>query len=255
MKSLMTKLMKSSTGVAGSGLACPADPARILAYQQNQQGFTLIELMLALALTALLLGMLSGGVYSVVRDWDNNAAGLDATLDETIAILQIERALQGAFPHSYRDTESLGRFVYFEGDENSIGWVSAVSPQRGTGLIAWRLYSVRGEGVYLQLAPALSDYPGTRLSEAEPLLLLQNYTAQFSYLNEVTELSREWEFEWNGADQMQLPLAVHVLLTPIESDSRRKPLDIVAGVHANQHRSLRPTNASAQPVFRQGPSP
>ncbi len=224
-------------------------------WHTRQQGFTLIELMLALALTALLLGMLSGGVYSVVRDWDNNAAALDATLDETIAILQIERALQGAFPHSYRDTESLGRFVYFEGAADSIGWVSTVSPQRGTSLIAWRLYSVRDEGVYLQLAPALTDYPGTRLSETEPLLLLEHYTAQFSYLYEETELNRRWEFEWDGADQMQLPLAVHVLLTPIESDDRRQPLDIVAGVYANQHHSLRPNNASIQPVFRLGPSP
>jgi general secretion pathway protein J len=252
----MTKPMKLSTASAGSGSACPADRVAALSQcQDRQQGFTLIELMLALGLTALLLGMLSGGVYSVVRDWDNNAAGLDATLDETIAILQIERALQGAFPHSYRDIESLGRFVYFEGAAESIGWVSTVSPQRGTGVIAWRLFSVRDEGVYLQLAPALTDYPGERLSDTEPLLLLEHYTAQFSYLYEESELSRRWEVEWNGMEQMQLPLAVHVLLTPIDNEGRRKPLDIVAAVRANQHRSLQPSNLSSQPTFRQGPSP
>jgi general secretion pathway protein J len=250
----MKKPMKSSMAAAGPDLSSRADQTTA-AMQIRQRGFTLIELMLALSLTALLLGMLSGGVYSVVRDWDNNAADLDATLDETIAILQIERALQGAFPHSYRDTESLGRFVYFEGAADSLAWVSSVSPQRDTGLMAWQLYSVRGEGVYLQLAPALTDHPGARLSEAEPRLLLEHYTAQFSYLFEQTDQSRLWEFEWNAAQQMQLPLAVHLLLTPIDGDGRRKPLDIVAGLQATQHRSLRPSDPGLQPAFRQGPTP
>ena len=61
-------------------------------------GFTLIEVMLALALTAMLLGLLSTGVFIVAEDWNRNTDVLDETLDEALAVLQIDRALHGAFP-------------------------------------------------------------------------------------------------------------------------------------------------------------
>src|SRR5690606_23660518 len=90
-------------------------------------GFTLLEILIALALTATLLTMLTAGVYGVVRDWDNNAAGLENSLEEAVALLQLERALHGAFPHSYRDMETLGYHVYFDGQADQLSWVSTVS--------------------------------------------------------------------------------------------------------------------------------
>ncbi len=243
----MQTLKKPFPAAAGSGSNCR---------NKQQRGFTLIELMLSLSLTALLLGMLSAGVYSVVRDWDDNASGLDETLDETIAILQIERALQGAFPHSFRDTTTLGRLIYFTGERDHISWVSSVSPQRGSGLFAWRLFSVPDEGVYLQLAPAFTDDPEQRLDDAEPTLLLQNYEASFNYLYEDLEFNKLWQDNWQGEERMMLPFAVHVLLTPVDARSNRKPLDIVAAIAANQHRSLQPAllSPSAQPLQMRRPA-
>lgn len=202
-------------------------------------GFTLLEVLLALALTATLLTMLTAGVYGVIRDWDNNAEGLETSLDETIAMLQIERALLGAFPHSYRDPNTLGRHVYFDGQRQELGWVSSVSPQRSPGLTAWRLYAVAGEGVYLQLAPALSDHPGQRLQAAEPVLLLENYSLEFNYLYEDLNFNRRWRDDWPGTDLQSLPMAVHVRLTPGRG-STLPERDIVAPVMATEHRALRP---------------
>jgi general secretion pathway protein J len=186
-----------------------------------------------------LLTMLTAGVYGVVRDWDDNAGGLETTLDETIAVLQIERALLGAFPHSYRDPSTLARHVYFDGQRQELGWVSSVSPQRSSGLTAWRLYAVSGEGVYLQLAPALSDHPGQRLLAAESVLLLENYSLEFNYLYEDLNFNRRWRNDWPGKDLQALPMAVHVRLIPGRSSSLPER-DIVAPVMATEHRSLRP---------------
>ena len=55
--------------------------------KKPQRGFTLIEVLLALALTALLLTLLSTGMYVVARDWNENTDRLDAKLDESLAIL------------------------------------------------------------------------------------------------------------------------------------------------------------------------
>ena len=110
----------------------------------RQSGFTLIEVLLALGLTAMLLGLLSTGVYVVTQDWNRNSDQLDQSLDEALALLQLDRALHGAFPHGYTDPETLSRYIYFIGEDDYLSWVSTASPQRTPGLMTWELFSVDG---------------------------------------------------------------------------------------------------------------
>ena len=56
---------------------------------RQESGFTLIEVILALGLTAMLLGLLSTSVFIVAEDWNRNSDVLDESLDEALAILQI----------------------------------------------------------------------------------------------------------------------------------------------------------------------
>jgi general secretion pathway protein J len=213
-----------------------------LTRSRKQSGFTLIEIMLALGLTTLLLGLLSSGVYVVTQDWNRNSSQLDDSLDEALSVLQIDRALHGAFPHGYTDAESLSRYVYFLGEDDYISWVSTVSPQRSPGLTAWELFS-DSDGVHLVLAPAYSDYPGDRLDQAISTLILPGFEASFSYLYEELNESRQWTNEWYGDENQALPLAVYVKFTPIDDDGRAKEeLEILARIANNQHRNLRPNS-------------
>ena len=215
---------------------------RIAKQTGKQTGFTLVEIVLSLGLTALLLGLLSSGVYIVADDWNRNSDVLDKSLDQALAVLQIDRALHGAFPHSYTNFDTLGREIYFHGEDDYLSFVSAVSPQRSPGLTVWEMYSVADEGVYLSLVPAFSDNPTQRLSESEPLLVLENYTAEFSYLYQDLNENRLWIDEWLGEEQLSLPLAVYVHFVPERDfEDVNEELEIVARIKNNQHRSIRPT--------------
>ena len=211
---------------------------------EPQSGFTLIEVMLALALTGMLLGLLSTGAYIVAEDWNRNSDSLDANLDDAVAILQIDRALQGAFPHSYTNEDTLTRQIYFTGEDDFVSWVSSVSPQRTPGLTSWELFNVDAEGVYLALAPAYSDNPAERLSESEPQLILPGYAAEFSYLYEELDESKRWRDDWEAEEYLGLPLAVYVRFEPDDRD--REVLEIVARIRSNEHRSIRPNTGLQQ---------
>ena len=212
----------------------------------KQAGFTLVEIILSLGLTALLLGLLSSGVYIVADDWNRNSDVLDKSLDQALAVLQIDRALHGAFPHSYTNFDTLGREIYFHGEDDYLSFVSAVSPQRSPALTVWEMYSVADEGVYLSLVPAFSDDPTQRLSESEPILVLENYTAEFSYLYQDLNENRLWIDEWLGEEELSLPLAVYVRFVPERDfEDVNEELEIVARIKNNQHRSIRPTTNTA----------
>jgi len=206
-----------------------------------KSGFTLVEVILALALTTLLLGLLSSGVFIVAGDWNRNADVLDESLDEALAVLQIERALHGAFPHSYTNTETLSRQLFFSGESDYLGWVSTVSPQRTPGLTAWELFNVEDEGVYLTLVPAFSDDPSLRLQEAEPMLIFLDYQIEFSYLYEELDENRLWSEEWEAEELLSLPLAVYVRLEPYDEDE--EVLEVLARVRNNLHRSIQANTA------------
>ena len=215
---------------------------RTVKQKDKQTGFTLVEIILSLGLTALLLGLLSSGVYIVADDWNRNSDVLDKSLDQALAVLQIDRALHGAFPHSYTNFDTLGREIYFHGEDDYLSFVSAVSPQRSPGLTVWEMYSVADEGVYLSLVPAFSDNPTERLSESEPILILENYTAEFSYLYQDLNENRLWIDEWFGEEELSLPLAVYVRFIPERDyEDINEELEIVARIKNNQHRSIRPT--------------
>jgi general secretion pathway protein J len=135
--------------------------------------------------------------------------------------------------------ERLSRHVYFEGDETSLSFVSAVSPQRSTGLTAWRLESDT-DGLSLLLTPAFADNPDARFEELEPRALLPGYRATFRYLLQRGPDEKEWLDEWRGAEQQSLPLAVHMTLTPLDEALDEPPLDVVAPIRAWRHLEIEP---------------
>jgi len=181
---------------------------------------------------------LSTSVFIVGADWNRSSNSLDENLDKSLAILQLDRSLHGAFPHSYTNEETLSRQIYFTGESDYLSWVSTVSPQRLPGLTAWELFEVPGEGVYVRLTPAFSDNPSLRLEDSEPSLIFPKYSINFNYLYEDLDQNKIWTDSWEAQDLLSLPLAVYVMLRPFSEEDDE--FEIVARIRNNEHRSIRP---------------
>ncbi len=212
----------------------------------QQRGFTLIELIIALSLTAMVLGLLATGMNLLLRDWERNSDYLDDQLDASLAMLQIEQALIGAFPFSYQDEKSSSRFyLFFEGKKNSLAWVSTVGRGRESEQTIWQIKPHRGDkGIELARLPALIGDPNKRLKklkEKDRSILFEHYKLELSYLQpdrnpKKRQTSREkskWRDKWTAKKYQFLPSAVRLrLLHKSEPDAS---LEIIAPILANEH--------------------
>jgi general secretion pathway protein J len=207
-----------------------------------QIGFTLLELLIALTLSTLVMLMLAMGMNAVLKDWTRSSNHLEDGLDKILVLLQIERALQGAFPHTYRDSDENKPYIFFEGEEENIAWVSTVSPGRQPGFMTWQLLPNEEEtGVEIRIVPALAGDPTERLEKhATAITALEGYQAYFEYLyvDEKFDDETEWLKEWSAKERQGLPHAVRIRLE--NNVDAEQSLEIVAVIEAHQHQTIRP---------------
>ncbi len=220
------------------------DQKRIDVRRSLNVGFTLLEVLVAVSLSALVMLVLSMGMNVILQDWTRTGNHLDESLDTVLTVLQIERAITGAFAHSYVDEKEKKEYVFFEGEEDKLSWVSTVSPGRKSRLTAWQLLlSEKEKGVELRTVPAFADNPMERLEEekAESLLAFEGYKASFEYLyiDDKFDSENEWEDEWEGKKRQSLPNAVRLSLKPIKNNSKQ-PMEIIAMILAHTHQTLQP---------------
>ena len=134
----------------------------------------------------------------------------------------------------------LARFIYFTGDERNVSFISTVSPQRNSGLTAWQLLSDDKEGVLLKITPAFSDNPDERLDALDAVPLLPGYRAELRYLVQKDIDSKEWLEEWEGNVRQSLPLAVELVLRPLQRDSNDDVLEILAPIRSWRNPDIEP---------------
>lgn len=205
-----------------------------------QTGFTLLEVVIALTLSAFLLAILTAGMRAVVDQWQDSSNPFENELDTSLIFLQIERALLGAFPHSYVDQDTLERNVFFLGSSDSIAWVSTVSPRARQEVTAWQLMRGDQGGVLLKSTPAFTDDPTERLDSASGALILPDMRLTLSYLV-LDDFNRpEWLEEWDGAEYQLLPLAVRL---SFESSERpENGTEYLIPVLHRQHEEIQPVD-------------
>lgn len=200
--------------------------------RRAQGGFTLLEVVIAMALLAAMLGMAWGGLSFALKGWDTGDSKGRRAVDLQLTQNFLRRELAEVFPMRWKDPSKLR--VAFEGDSKSLRFVStrAAGASRG-GLALVGLEVAPGSEPReknLVMRRALADEKAqdfTTLGAAEPTLLVANVDkVQFAYFGAENDFNEPaWQNEWTFAGR--IPQLVRVQVKT--SDGTEVP-DIVARV-------------------------
>lgn len=200
------------------------------AQRTSERGFTLIEMIVALALMGLLLSALAGITGEWLPSWNRGLDRIQRSELIGIALERIGADLAAAeFVAATRDP----RKPLFDGSELSVTFVrTSLGPNAGPGLDVVRLGEVRDRGEFVTVRSQARFTPladGVSLSEqvhlGSPVVLLRApYRLSFAYAG----ADRAWKNAWKDAER----LPAMIRLTVRDAASQRVlSVSTIAPVH------------------------
>lgn len=176
-----------------------------------QRGFTLVELLLAITLLSVLLGLAYGGFRASTRATDRGQDILEESSRLRLAHQFVHRQLNQMLPISFADPETDDLPVVFDGRPKTIRFVGPMPGYLGFGgPQVQELSIVSGEnGEALVLSHALlQGFEESHLLEREPIMLIDGIEqAEFSFQGRDEQgLPSTWQNSWDNTSI--LPLAV-----------------------------------------------
>ena len=199
--------------------------------RDSEAGFTLIETLVALALTGLVLSALANITSQWLPNWNRGVDRIQRSESIALALQRIGADLAAA---EYVPPNREQRQPLFDGSELSVMFVrTALGPNAKPGLDVVRIGETtdRGELVAVRSRTPFAPLPqGSSLSEqvqlGDPVVLLRPpFRLSFSYAGR----DRVWQSSWHEADK--LPVAI--MLTVRDAATERVlSVSTVASVHA-----------------------
>jgi general secretion pathway protein J len=201
-------------------------------------GFTLVELLLAITLMSILLGLTYSGLRAAARSSERGEKMLAAGGELRAAHQFMRRQLNQMLPLAFALAEDAQETrVVFEGDARHIQYVAPMPGYLGRGgpqVQLLELANGNDSDVVVQFSNALlQGFQQEDLFERDPVILLEGVSsASFEFLgvNEQGE-STGWVTLWD--QQELLPLAVRLSLEFSEESNLRWP-EFVAGVRIDE---------------------
>jgi general secretion pathway protein J len=205
--------------------------AALIKNRAGEGGFTLIETLVALALTGLVLSALANITSQWLPNWNRGIDRIQRSESIGLALQRITADLAAA---EYVPANREQRQPLFDGSELSVMFVrTAVGPNARSGLDVVRvgeitdqrgLATVRSRAAFAPLQPAASLSEQIHLGD--PVVLLRApFRLSFSYAGP----DRVWKGSWHEADK--LPAAI--MLTVRDAATERVlSVSTVATIHA-----------------------
>lgn len=192
----------------------------------NEQGLTMIELLLSLAILVVLTGFLAGGLSMGRRAFDaDRTNGIAVETDAAIQV--ITSLIRSALPVS-ADSGGQAANVLFDGRQETLSFVGLSEGRslRG-GPHKFSLRRAGGELVVNVISPAA----GTNKDAAEPaplgvVVLRGVREVRFGYFGRINPTADPgWRTDWFRAERLPDLVSIHI---DFEDERRNEPATIVA---------------------------
>ncbi|MBP1718378.1 MAG: gspJ2 [Deltaproteobacteria bacterium] len=218
----------------------------------KNQGFTLLEVIVTMTILGFLL-LVVYGVFSMGRSaWERGDLIREKYQKSRILSQLISRQIKSAVPFKVKAEKAEGNYLVFEGTAQSLKFVSALSLRntRPEGLI-YAVYEYREGGdeggklvVYEQRALTRNFMEEKPKEESGISLLEEISSVRFEYYREGDpnqNREAEWVEEWNAKEEMQLPRALRITITPRKGQEGKEemPITVFAAVPATQFEEIR----------------
>jgi general secretion pathway protein J len=200
-------------------------------------GFTLVELLLAITLMSILLGLTYTGLRAATRSAERGEAMLAAGGEVRSAHQFVRRQVNLMLPLPFAVAgETDDERVVFEGDANHIQYVGPMPGYLGSGGPQVQLleFASHDYGNVLQFSHSLlQGFEQSLLFERDPVTLLRDVdSAGFEFLGrdengEITEWAPYWE------EQDTLPVAVRLSVEFSENTQLNWP-ELIASVRVDE---------------------
>jgi general secretion pathway protein J len=173
------------------------------------EGFTLLEVLLALGIVAVLMVIVTGGMRVGLAAWQRGEERT-AQLDRARSLVVVlDRALEGAFPYrAAAETETEPR-VLFDGQPDRIVFATLAPPLQVGAPTAFSAVMLAADATGLTMRQ--QSLPNElALERLAPILVDRQTTAvRFRYLGQEPDA---WQESWDMRKQEALPRAVEITL-------------------------------------------
>jgi len=176
--------------------------------REVQAGFSLVEMLVALSLVAVVATLLSGGIQFGRRAWERVEARSDRAV--ALAVRETMRdALERAVPYRLLDPETQ---IAFDGQGERVRFVGFSNPETESGTLQWIEIgaSRSANGSYnleYRASPLGTD---TKKTAMEPVVLLKlTDVPRLRYFGAQSENeSSQWHGAWRNANRLPALLAL-----------------------------------------------
>lgn len=217
----------------------------------SMAGFTLVELLLAITLMSILLGLTYTGLRAATRSTERGEERL-AVVGEIRASHQfIRKQLNQMLPMAFAEQDDIDQTrIVFLGNSRSIQFVAPMPGYLGSGGPQVQLMELADgdDGSVLQFRHALLQFfEADRLYDRDPVVLLEDVeAAEFEFMGWNEEgLLTPWMPVWD--QHSTLPVAVRLNLEFTEDKQAQWPV-LIAGVRVDE---TAVQGANSRPTYQQ----